>query len=382
MSNNYLGSDIPKLGFGLMRLPTAGQGGFFADIDVEQVRTMVDKFIAAGFTYFDTAYVYGNGKSEMAARDALVKRYPRESFQLATKLPMGKISKTEDMRPLFETSLERTGAGYFDFYLLHALGAESFELSEKVGAWQFLQELKAEGLIKHAGFSFHDAAEVLDRILTAHPEAEFVQLQINYADYENEDSRAQSKLCYEVARKHGKPIVIMEPIKGGTLAELNAEVTGIFKAAKPDKSVASWAIRYAASLDGIITVLSGMSNLAQMDDNLDTMADFKPLDSQERAIIDQVVNVLKSIPTIAYTACQYCIDDCPQKINIPGVFSVSNDLRIYGNLASAKGGYGWVTSGGGKASACIACGNCEERCPQHLPIIELLKEAAAVFENS
>lgn len=380
MSSKYLGSDIPKMGFGLMRLPTLGQGGFAADIDVEQVKVMVDKFLAAGYTYFDTAYVYGNGKSEMAARDALVKRYPRESFQLATKLPMGKIKTAADMRPLFETSLERTGAGYFDFYLLHALGAESFELSEKVGAWQFLQELKAEGLIKHAGFSFHDSADVLDRILTAHPEAEFVQLQINYADYENEDSRAQSKRCYDVARKHGKPIVIMEPIKGGTLADLNAEVTGIFKAAKPEKSVASWALRYAASLDGIITVLSGMSNVAQMDDNLDTMADFQPMTNQERAVIDRVVEVLNSIPTIACTSCQYCVDDCPQKINIPGVFGIANDLRIYGNLTSAKGGYGWVTGNRGKASDCIACGNCEARCPQHLPIIDLLKEAAATFE--
>lgn len=381
MDETYLGSEIPKLGFGLMRLPTVGQGGFFADIDVEQVKGMVDKFIAAGFTYFDTAYVYANGKSEMAARDALIKRYPRESFQLATKLPMGKISTAADMRPLFETSLERTQAGYFDFYLLHALGEDSFELSEKVGAWQFLQELKAEGLIKHAGFSFHDTAVVLDRILTAHPEAEFVQLQINYADWENEESRAQSRRCYEVARKHGKPVIIMEPIKGGTLAEMNAEVTGIFKAAKPDKSIASWALRYAASLEGVITVLSGMSNLAQMEDNLDTMIDFQPLNSSERAVVDQVVGVLKSIPTIACTACQYCVPDCPQKINIPGIFSVSNDLRIFGNLNSAKGGYHWVTSHGGKASDCIACGNCEAVCPQHLPIIDLLKEAAATFEN-
>ena len=240
--------------------------------------------------------------------------------------------------------------------------------------------MKAAGLIKHAGFSFHDTADVLDKILTAHPEAEFVQLQINYADWENENSRAQSRQCYEVARRHNKPVVIMEPVKGGTLATMSTEITDIFKGAKSDKSVASWAIRYAASLDGIITVLSGMSSLAQMDDNLDTMVSFKPLDSSERAVIGRVVEVLNSVPVIACTDCKYCIEGCPQKINIPGVFHVANDLKIFGNLASAKGGYGWMTHDGGKASDCIECGACEDRCPQHLEIISLLKDAAEKFE--
>ncbi len=380
MKTSYLGQDIPKLGFGLMRLPTLGPTSPSAAIDIEQVTAMTDRFMARGFTYFDTAYVYGNGNSEMAARDALVRRYPRDSFQLADKMPMGLAKTQADLRPLFETSLARTEAGYFDFYLLHALDQEKYKHSETIGAWDFLRQVKAEGLIRHAGFSFHDTPEVLEEILTARPEVEFVQLQINYADWENEDSRAQSRRCYEVARRLGKPIVIMEPIKGGFLADMNQEVMGLFKAVRPDDSAAAWALRYAASLDGLITVLSGMSNLEQMEDNLETMSSFVPFTDGDRLVIDQVMDILRNIPVIPCTDCRYCLDGCPQQINIPGVFRLVNDYKVYGNLTGSRNAYNWVTGGGGKASDCIECGACEQACPQHLEIIDLLKEAAAILE--
>lgn len=373
MGMDYLGQDIPKLGFGLMRLPMAGN-----EIDIGQVKQMVDRFMARGFTYFDTAYVYHGGKSEVAAKDALVSRYPRESFQLATKLPVWMVQKYEDMEPIFQTQLERTGAGYFDYYLLHALDHERMDKLEQVGAWRFGRELKERGLIRHLGFSFHDEAVYLDRILTEHPEAEFVQLQINYADWE--DAQNQSRLCYEVARKHGKPVIVMEPVKGGSLAAMTPDVQAIFNKANPNASVASWAMRYAASLDGIITVLSGMSNLEQMEDNLRTMAAFQPLTESERTVIARVVEELAKVPIVPCTFCRYCTDDCPQKINIPGVFESYNMFKRYANLATAKGHYGWMTGQGGKASSCIACGVCESHCPQHIRIPDKLKEASEVLE--
>lgn len=380
MKTPCLGQDIPKLGFGLMRLPTLGPTGPAAAIDVEQVTAMTDRFMEQGFTYFDTAYVYGNGNSEMAARDALVRRYPRNSFQLADKMPMGLAKTQADLRPLLETSLARTEAGYFDFYLLHALDQEKYKHSEAIGAWDFLRQIKDEGLIRHAGFSFHDTPEVLDEILTARPEVEFVQLQINYADWEDENSQAQSKRCYEVARRHNKPIVIMEPVKGGFLADMNQEVMKLFKAARPSDSAAAWALRYAASLDGLITVLSGMSNLEQMEDNLATMSSFVAFTDDDRLVIDQVMEVLKNIPVIGCTDCKYCLDGCPQQINIPGIFSLANDYKVYGNITGSRNAYRWVTGRGGKASDCIECRACEQTCPQHLEIVDLLKEAAAILE--
>jgi hypothetical protein len=373
MRNDYLGKEIPKLGFGLMRLPMLE-----GEIDMEQTKKMVDLFMGKGFTYFDTAYVYINGKSEVAAREAIVKRYPRESFQLATKLPVWMVKKYEDMQPIFDTQLDRTGAGYFDYYLLHALNQERVDELEKVGAWKFVHEMKEKGLIKHLGFSFHDKADCLDQILSTHPEAEFVQLQINYADWEN--SNIQSRQCYEVARKHNKPIIIMEPVKGGALAAMSPEVQTIFKDANPDLSVASWAMRYAASLDGIITVLSGMSNLEQMNDNLSYMSDLKPLQDSEYNTIARVIEELKKVPVIPCTSCQYCVEDCPQKINIPGIIETFNNYKLYKNLDRSKGHYNWLTNNNGKASACIACGSCESQCPQHIGIIDSLKEIAEVLE--
>ncbi len=373
MSINYLGKEIPKLGFGLMRLPMIGE-----EVDLEQTKKMVDRFMEKGFTYFDTAYPYINGKSEAVVKEAIVKRYPRESFQLATKLPVWMVRKYEDMQPLFDTQLERTGAGYFDFYLLHALNKQRMEDIEKCGVWEFGRELKEKGLIKHLGFSFHDKAEYLDQILTKHPEAEFVQLQINYADWE--DDNIQSRLCYETARKHNIPVVVMEPVKGGALAAMSPEVQAIIKTENPDLSIASWAIRYVASLDGIITVLSGMSDLEQMDDNLSYMLDFKPLQETEYRTIEKVVRELQKVPIIPCTSCKYCVEGCPQKIDIPGVFNGYNNYLRYRNLEGAKGHYNWLTGGSGKASECIACGACENQCPQHIEIIERMREIAGVFE--
>ena len=373
MQKQYLGSDIKKLGFGLMRLPQKD-----GQIDLEQLKQMVDLYLEKGFTYFDTAYPYHGGQSEVATREALVKRHPRSSYQLATKLPVWEVKQASDLQRLFNTQLERTGAEYFDFYLLHALDKGRLASLDAFDMWGFVAGLKAKGLVKHIGFSFHDTADVLDEILTKHPEMEFVQLQINYADWEDKD--VQSKACYEVALKHNKPIIVMEPVKGGRLASMSPETEAIMKNAEPAMSVASWAVRFAASIDNLVTVLSGMSNMAQMQDNLSYMVDFNPLTQSERGIVDAVVRKNAEIPTIPCTDCKYCVDDCPQKINIPGIFETYNDLKIYRNLDGMKGHYKWVTKDGGKASDCIACGLCEGHCPQHIPIIENLKEIAAVLE--
>lgn len=371
----YLGEEIKKLGFGLMRLPMIGD-----EVDLPQTKEMVDLFLKSGFTYFDTAYGYLNGKSEAAIKEALVDRYPRESFQLATKLPAWAGANTaEEAKQMFFTSLERTGAGYFDFYLLHNLGDNRTESFDRFGIWDFVREQKEKGLIKHLGFSFHDKADILDAVLTAHPDMEFVQLQINYADWESPS--IQSRACFEAARKHGKPVIIMEPVKGGALANLPAPAADILKAANPNVSLSSWAVRYAASLPGIITVLSGMSTLDQMNDNLATMTAFTPLSDKEREAVAKVQQVLKDLPQVPCTDCRYCVKGCPQQINIPGVFKAMNTLLIYNNPGQAQGDYNWGTHEGGKASACIGCGQCEAACPQHIHIIDELKRAAETFEK-
>ena len=372
----YLGKDIKKLGFGLMRLPMIGD-----EVDIEQTKQMVDLFLSKGFTYFDTAYGYIGGKSEKAIKEALVDRYPRESYQLATKLPAWAGAKTkEEAQQMLFTSLERTGAGYFDFYLLHNLGDSRTEYFYKYDIWNFLAEQKEKGLIKHLGFSMHDNAENLDKILTEHPEMEIVQLQINYADWESVS--IQSRACYEVARKHNKPIIIMEPVKGGSLANLPAPIEKIFKDYNPDASLSSWAVRYAASLDGLVTVLSGMSTLEQMKDNLSYMENFKPLDENERKVVADVVAALDALPQIPCTGCQYCVKDCPMSINIPGIFKAMNNQLIYGNRAGALGNFAFATRSGGKPSECIACGQCEGACPQHVSVIEELQRAVEMLENA
>ncbi len=372
---SYFGESTPKLGFGLMRLPKLESG----EIDIEQTKQMVDLFMDAGLTYFDTAFVYDNGKSEEAAKAALVDRYPREKFTLATKLNARVATDVENARQQLATSLERTGAGYFDYYLLHALGAGNIGKYDEFGLWDFVKEQKEKGLIKHWGFSFHDTPQVLDKLLTDHPDAEFVQLQINYADWENPS--VSSRACYEVARKHGKSVVIMEPIKGGSLAEPIPQIQEIMEAADPKASCASWAIRYAASLDGIITVLSGMSNIEQMEDNISYMKDFKPLSAEEQKVIQAVQEVLAGIDSIPCTACKYCVDGCPMKINIPQIFSARNRQLTLGQIEKGQEAYAKAIEEGGKASACIGCGQCENACPQHINIIERLAECAQNFEK-
>ena len=366
-------SSIKKLGFGLMRLPMTGD-----KVDIPQTKEMVDLFMEKGFTYFDTAYGYIDGKSEEAVKEALVSRYPRDSFQLATKLPAFSVSTEAEAKAMLQTSLNRTGAEYFDFYLLHNLSPERRKNFDDFGIWDFALEQKEKGIIKHLGFSMHASAEFLDEILNEHPEMEFVQLQINYADWES--SLLQARLCYEVAVKHGKPIIIMEPVKGGLLAALPQKAADVLKAADPDASLASWAIRYAASLDNVITVLSGMSTIEQMQDNLSYMESFKPLTKEEYACIEKVQGILASVPQVPCTDCKYCVKDCPQNIAIPGIFKVYNDYLQYDNLDMVKGSYGWETNKNGKAKDCIACGLCESVCPQSIHIIDELAKASAVFD--
>ena len=364
----YLGESIGKLGFGLMRLPQKEDS-----IDVEQTKEMVDLFLKAGFTYFDTAWAYAG--SEDAIRQALVERYPRESFQLATKNAAWIGCKTkEEAMAQFDTSLKQTGAGYFDFYLLHNLGEGRTKYFDDFDMWSWVQEKKKEGLIKHVGFSFHSTPEELEDILNKHPEMEFVQLQINYADWEN--PAVQSKACYEVARKHGKPVVIMEPVKGGMLANPPESVAEVLKKAEPDSSVASWAIRFAASLEGVITVLSGMSNVEQMKDNLSYMKDFKEMNSAQQAVIAKAQEELNKIPLIPCTTCNYCAKVCPKNIGISGSFTAMNILTLYKDKAFAKHQEEWLVEGHGKAQAdqCVKCGKCEEACPQHIKIRENLEK--------
>lgn len=373
---SYFGESTPKLGFGLMRLPKTKDG----KIDLEQTKQMVDRFMEAGLTYFDTAYVYDDGDSERAAKAALVDRYPRESFTLATKLCAWMGAHDEkSAKQQFYTSLERTGAGYFDYYLLHALQAGNYKTYDKYHIWDFVKEQKEKGLIKHWGFSFHATPDILDQLLTDHPDAEFVQLQLNYADWENPDVTAREN--YEVARKHGKSIVVMEPVKGGALADPPTKVQEILRQADPKASFASWAIRYAASLDGIITVLSGMSNLEQMEDNLSYMKDFRPLNADEQQAIRQAQEAINGVNSIPCTACHYCTSGCPKQIPIPEIFAARNRQLVWGQLQEGQAAYDQLAAKGNVASDCIGCGQCERACPQQIKVIQRLKECAAALEK-
>ncbi|MBQ6335056.1 MAG: aldo/keto reductase [Erysipelotrichaceae bacterium] len=356
-----------KLGFGLMRLPKNEDGS----IDIEQTTKMADLFIEAGGKYFDTAYVYDHGDSEKAFKKAVAERYPRDAYYLATKLMAGMPTITDEKqaKDQLAISLERTGAGYFDFYLLHAISDSNVHKYDDFGIWDFVKQKKEEGLIRHYGFSYHGTPELLDELLTKHPDVEFVQLQINYADWES--AKVQSRRCYEVVRKHDLPLTIMEPIKGGSLANPMRAVRELFDAYNKDASYASWAVRYVASKEGIITVLSGMSNLAQMEDNLSYMKDFKPLNEEEIKIIEKAQEIYNNDQTIKCTACHYCTEGCPMSIGIPDIFALYN-AKILDPTKDVKDEYLKITENKGKASDCIQCGQCEGACPQHLPIIDLL----------
>ena len=354
------------LGFGLMRLPRLENGS----IDIPQVCTMADRFISAGGTYFDTAYAYEG--SEEAFRKAVAERYPRESYTVATKLfVMAKgIACEEDAKAEFAESLRRLGTGYIDYYLLHAIQRTNVDLYEKYHLWDFVKEQKAKGLIRHWGFSFHADSALLEELLQKHPDAEFVQLQINYADWENPG--VASRKNWEICRAHGKPVVIMEPVKGGVLADPIPEVRAVFDQEGSGRSYASWALRYAASLDNILAVLSGMSSTAQMDDNLLAMRDV-PLNEREQAVIEQARRALDADQSIPCTACHYCTEGCPMEIPIPEVFNVINRRKGSPEFRTIRE-YNIVTQNRGRAGDCIACGQCESVCPQHLPIIRLLQE--------
>ena len=360
-----------KLGFGLMRLPRRG-----VKIDVAQVSQMVDLFMDAGFTYFDTARVYPG--SETATRKALVTRHPRDSFTIATKLntmtaPTGSLARRQ-----IDTSMRNLGVDYLDYYLLHNVNNSTRKSFDNLGLWDFVRDLKRQGTVRSFGFSYHAGPELLDKTLTEHPDVDFVQLQINYADWEN--PRITSRANYEVARAHGKPIVVMEPVKGGKLANPDPAVCALMDEAAPDASYASWAIRFAAGLDGILTVLSGMSNLQQTADNVGFMRDFKPLDSREMEVIRQAREILGNSRDIPCTACGYCVKGCPRHIHIPDVVAAMNKKLVSGHIEEARADYRKAVQAGNFASACIACGKCEATCPQNLEIIELLRECAIELE--
>lgn len=368
---------MKKLGFGCMRLPVID--GDQSRIDIEEFKKMVDLFQSRGFTYYDTAYVYHGGKSEEAVREAVVKRYPRSSFTVTTKMPMMKVEKKEDLERFFNEQLERLGVDYIDYYWLHALNANRYELVQKLKAFEFIAQKKAEGKIKHIGFSFHDSPAVLEKILCEHPEVEYVQLQINYIDWDS--PTVCGRECYEIATRHKKPVIVMEPVKGGTLARVPQPVADIFKKHNPDASVASWAVRYTASLSNVLTVLSGMSNMEQVDDNTAYMCDCKPLDGRETEIVAQVTDYIRSNVLIACTECRYCVDGCPQKISIPDYFALYNKHKLSDGQSNAPAQFAEHGARGGKPSECVKCGLCEKVCPQHLQIRNYLNDVAKTFEG-
>ena len=384
MKNNLIDNSM-KLGFGMMRLPRMEGTNV---IDLEHTKRMVDAFIEAGGKYFDTAFIYEG--SEEATKAALCDRYPRESYYLADKLNASDFAakSEEEAKNEIHVSLQRTGAGYLDFYLLHGIDEGNNDKFDSYRIWDYMKQLKTEGVIRHYGFSFHSTPEHLEKLLTDHPDVEFVQLQINYADWE--DTLICSRRCYEIATRHGKPVIVMEPVKGGKLANPPQAVKDILQHASSssgglqgknhDASFASWAIRYAASLPNVMMVLSGMSNMEQMQDNVSFMRHFQPLNDEEYRMIDEASQALKQYADIPCTACHYCTPGCPMNIHIPETFAVMNVYKMYGNLTEARNEYRW-RPGGNLASPCIQCGQCEGACPQHLPIIRLLEEVVETLEK-
>ena len=369
-------SKMPKIGFGLMRLPETD-----GVIDIDKVCKMADAYLDAGFNYFDTAYVYHGGNSEKAVKEAIVKRHPRDSFTLATKLPAWSIYSFEDRDRIFNEQLERCGVDYFDFYLLHSIeDGNNYDTYVKYDCFNWGIRKRAEGKIRHFGFSFHGTPELLVEIVDNHPEIEFVQIQLNYADWDN--PLVHSGKLYQILSERNIPIIVMEPCKGGKLANHDDECKEILKSVRPDKSIASWAFRFVGSLPGVTTILSGMSTQEQLDDNMNTFRDFEPLSNEEHTAIDKVIEAMFRVEQIGCTACRYCVDGCPMSISIPDVISAINTKRKFPGDMRPQFFYNGLVSrdGNGKASDCIACGQCEGVCPQHLPIIEILKEGVEKFE--
>ncbi len=362
-----------KLGFGCMRFPMVGE-----EVDLKAVSEMVDAFLDMGFNYFDTAHGYLSGKSETALRACLTSRYPRDRYILTNKLSVNFFEKEEDIRPLFQKQLEACGVDYFDFYLMHAQDKRSFAKYQRCRAYETALAMQQEGLFRYFGISFHDRAEVLEEILTAYPQIQVVQLQLNYVDFE--DEAVQSRKCLEVCRKHGKPVIVMEPVKGGSLVNLPEDAKKVFDSLNGG-SYASYAIRFAAGQEGVFMVLSGMGDLAMVQDNCGYMQNFVPLSQREQAAVNAVCGIFRGLGAVACTGCSYCTEVCPQKIPIPAIFACLNAKKIFRNWNSAYYFRNVQGAGGGKASDCVGCGACEESCPQHLPIRQLLKEAAAAFEK-
>lgn len=368
-------NEMPKIGFGLMRLPETD-----GVIDLDKVCKMVDEYMAAGFNYFDTAYVYHGGNSEKIVKEAIVKRYPRESFTLATKLPCWSIHSLEDRDKIFEEQLDRCGVDYFDFYLLHSVeDGNNYDTYEKYDCFNWGIAKREAGKIRHLGFSYHGSPELLPQILDKHPEIEFVQIQLNYADWDN--AIVNSGDLHKILSERNIPIIVMEPCKGGRLANHDDECTKLFKDVRPDKSVASWAFRFVGSLPGIATILSGMTTQEQMDDNIDTFKNFEPLSEEEKATIGKVVEVMSRVDLIGCTACRYCVDGCPMNISIPDIISAINTKRKFAGDMRPQFFYNGLVERSGRASACLECGQCEGVCPQHLPITSILKEAVESFEK-
>ena len=362
-----------NFGFGCMRLPMNGD-----QVDIAETTRMVDEFLAQGFNYFDTAHGYIGGKSELALKECLTSRYPREAYSLTDKLTDSYFKTEADIRPFFESQLEACGVDYFDFYLMHAQNADNFKKFKACRAYETAFALKAEGRIRHVGLSFHDRAEVLDQILTEYPQIEVVQIQFNYLDYD--DIAVQSRKCYEVCRKHGKPVLVMEPVKGGSLVNLPEEAKKVLDDLHGG-SPASYAIRFAAGFPGMMMVLSGMSDLEQMKDNLSYMRDFKPLNETELAAVKKVQEIFHKMNMIPCTACRYCVEGCPKQISIPDLFAITNIKQLHHDW-NADYYYEEVhTAPGRRASDCLKCGKCEKICPQHLPIRKLLEEVAKEFDK-
>ena len=361
-----------KLGFGCMRLPMKN-----GKVDYDEFNKMIDYYMEKGFNYFDTAHGYLDGLSEKAIGDCLAPRYKREEYELTNKLTENYFKKEEDIIPFFNKQLETCGVDYFDYYLMHAQNRVNYKHFMKCNAYKVGMELKKLGKIKHLGLSFHDTADILDMILSEHPEIEIVQIQLNYVDFES--SGVQSKACYEVCRKYNKPVLIMEPVKGGGLVRLPDEAKKVFDELGNKLSYASYAVRFAAGFDGVYKVLSGMSDFEQMKDNVSYMIDFKPLNKKEEEAVEKVKEILKKLGGIPCTACRYCTEGCPMKISIPDLFSCYNAKKQFNDWNSSMY-YDRHTKENGKASDCIKCGMCERVCPQHLPIREYLEEVAKTFE--